>query len=329
MLNLERANAMNYRPPYGFLRYTTNTTLRGYLLPPSPALPAPRILLDIHQSLDMVDTLVTEIQLPSPSTETLKRPPSIIPDPKSRMSEDEGVSRRDSAYIRYLRCPKANYPEEPSSSQPLCPTVTIQDSPSGPQYVLSRHAHNPSELAFNTIRSFVDRDKWTTLQSDALRAIQEILPAMYNIMGHGQVPCIENMQCFIDLFGAFFFLDNLNELQFEWVTELEHRLSLVGCAVRLEGRFTIFMDPEYFLAMGNPAAYTLGVLLHECAHTFFNMYCCECHHSPDCVVRCNAFSDGELGRSGHGEAWVQLASRIEEVARAYIDPHVSLFIARG
>ncbi|KAI9744686.1 MAG: hypothetical protein M1835_002692, partial [Candelina submexicana] len=56
----------------------------------------------------------------------------------------------------------------------------------------------------------------------------------------------------------------------------------------------------------------LQTLLHEMVHAIFGIYACHC---VDCLS--NESRVGEIGLTGHGEAWATLANAVEEVANQW------------
>lgn len=308
-------------------------------------------------------------------------------------------------------------PEQPSKLSSSYAAVTACESLSGPQYMLTRHGHHPGELALATVASFSqDIKQWSKKQTIALRALQkEIYPAVYlsifgltsrcsrnplNLFRRAKpvaVPPEATMQRLISVFSDIFFFGSLEGIEFAWDATLLSRHVAIGAAEYNPNTETykILMDPLECLRAADPGLFLLGILLHECTHSFFQMYVkrrtngmqalsrptclyprrnrlCRCKghcmwktrhclremtwmvyaHSPFCLRylltllpftfryccrihtsscsdSCHAVILNTLASTGHGEAFCQLASHIEAIAKKHIGSGIDLGIRMG
>jgi hypothetical protein len=200
---------------------------------------------------------------------------------------------------------------------------------------LSPNSHHPEDICFGALASLEGR--LAVKQNDSLHVIKrDIYPVMLyrfrrkflqRFRSKALPPSVFDMQRLITLFSDIFFLGSLINVQFEWEWEMEARRNLVGSSsYGTSGVHKIKIDPGHCLKQKEPVSYLVGVLLHECTHTIFNMYTCHFHqfYSQDYNKGCREEEIEYLGRKGHGISWRELAEHVEAFAKDKIDENIHL-----
>ncbi|KAK4540062.1 hypothetical protein LTR36_009803 [Oleoguttula mirabilis] len=182
------------------------------------------------------------------------------------------------------------------------------------------------EVVHKALRYF-DRPTylWTPMQHKAVHALRRWLD-IWKGPDAGEKP----MRQVIGLISKIFFLGKLKRCKFRWDEGLVHPSPAVGITDLLaKGVVSIRMDPsDYHEADETDDVVTshIGTLLHECAHAFIKLYTCGllCDHAV-----CKQSHAKIEGHTGHAQAWLLLACRLERTARIVLGLDVRLGICQS
>ncbi|KAK4504336.1 hypothetical protein PRZ48_005252 [Zasmidium cellare] len=184
--------------------------------------------------------------------------------------------------------------------------------------VLQRLRHRPSELAAAIVSNLDDP---THHQRRAIRKWQDLksrLEGNLNDANNPRTPTEREMQRLIDVISEIFFLGQLKHIKFVWKEGLETedgdlgRISLPTAGLASRHWACIEVDPkdcrnlmlDHFTSL-------MGRLLHECIRAFLLVYSCN----SACG---NSTCEREIGKTGHGSAWLRIMSYVE----AFVDEHL-------
>lgn len=160
------------------------------------------------------------------------------------------------------------------------------------------------------LRNLLNNQFWDELGNMDVSAPQEADPIMDNL---------------IVLLDPLFFQGELLPVRFEWSNVLGNGVR-GDCGYDGAGDVVIRVNPSPASApAGNRRAMSiLSTLLHECVHAVFWHHCRDSRpphdfHDNDCA--------DDIGWTGHGPAWRDLAREVEARARRIIGDRVDLGIA--
>ncbi|TKA25407.1 hypothetical protein B0A50_06274 [Salinomyces thailandicus] len=177
--------------------------------------------------------------------------------------------------------------------------------------ILQNGAHKPLEIVDKAIRSF-DRpvEQWSATQRLALRDWARWW-AKWKGPEDGTKPMLEA----IGILGRIFFLGKLRRCTFRWTEEIlktnaigqTRRVGMAKMEILLVPRVTSLARYE----LQDSRIRFVSVLLHECVHAFIMLYSCgwECQHEA-----CMAAYKADEGWTGHGWAWVSLATAVQRIS---------------
>lgn len=220
--------------------------------------------------------------------------------------------------------------------------MTTIAMPSGIQYVLQPYQHHPGELTTQATATFSkDELDWSRQQkkamyefrTDAFEAMKlsQLNEVSMNDRIPSLVPSTLAMRRIIKHFSNIFFLGSLGNVKFEWNALFCSHCDAVGMAhhYRSTNQHAIFLHPKLCLGLGRDTGpRILSVLLHECCHTFLSRNCC-CNHTVACPEECRSDQRHHIGATGHGVAWVRLATHVQAIAKRYINESIDLGIEIG
>lgn len=181
------------------------------------------------------------------------------------------------------------------------------------------------------------RHEWTQSQRNATKALRKVLED-WKLMeiSHQTLPTTKEIEKVINLIGQVFFLGKLGpyEVEFLWSNSLFISEKLLGTSgTNYEGtEATIKIDKSWLcniVAKADRSVELFAVLLHECIHAMLGKYGCGTYERRCLDNSCRAAHFYRVGGTGHGIAFVQIASYVEFWAREHLLSGVDLRITRS